>query len=42
LGSQYEVAFQANTGDPWTIGSDNHDAWHPGMAAGTSPSLIAD
>ena len=35
----YEVAFQANTSDLWTVGSDNHDSWGLGMMAGTSPAI---
>ena len=36
-GSQYEVAFQANTGILWTVGADNHDSWNVAIAAATSP-----
>ena len=36
----YQMAFQANTGDLWTAGADNHGAWDIGIAAGTSPSII--
>jgi hypothetical protein len=35
----YEVAFQANTGHLWTVGSDPHGDWGLGMMPGTSPSL---
>ncbi|HXW45694.1 MAG TPA: CHAP domain-containing protein [Streptosporangiaceae bacterium] len=34
-----EVAFQANTGDLWTVGSVNHGSWGIAMMAGTSPSI---
>jgi len=37
----YEVAFQANTGNLWTVGSDNHGDTKLGMMAGTSPSIAA-
>ena len=32
----YEVAFQANTGYLYTIGSDMHGSWGLGMMPGTS------
>ena len=35
----YEVAFQANTSNLWTVGRDPHGDWLLGMAAGTSPSI---
>jgi hypothetical protein len=35
----YEVAFQANTSNLWTVGRDTHGDWLLGMAAGTSPSI---
>jgi hypothetical protein len=38
-GSQYEVAFQANTGILWTVGADNHDSWNVAIAAATSPGI---
>jgi hypothetical protein len=40
-GSQYEVAFQANTGQVRTVGADDHNAWNSdnGTAPGTSPSI---
>jgi hypothetical protein len=39
LGGSYEVAFQANTGHLWTVGSDNHGDWGSVMSAGTSPTI---
>ena len=36
-----EVAFQANSGQLWTVGSDNHGSWGLGMKVGTSPSIAA-
>lgn len=39
LGGGYEVAFQANTGSLWTVGTDSHGAWNLGMMAGTSPAI---
>ncbi len=36
-----ETAFQANTGDLWTVGSAGNTDWHLGMKAGTSPSLAS-
>jgi hypothetical protein len=35
----FEVAFQANTGHLWTVGSDYHGDWDRGMASATSPSV---
>jgi hypothetical protein len=35
----YEAAFQANTGELWTVGSDMHASWGYGMASGTSPGI---
>jgi hypothetical protein len=35
----YVVAFQANTGNLWTVGADNRGDWGLGMMAGTSPSI---
>jgi hypothetical protein len=40
LGTPYEVAFQANTTDLWTVG-DGHGSWKIAMMAGTSPSITA-
>jgi hypothetical protein len=40
-GSRYEVAFQANTGSLWSVGTDNHGNWSQGMMAGTSPAITA-
>jgi precorrin-6B methylase 2 len=40
----YEVAFQANNGVLWTVGSgpgSNNEDWNLGMAGGTSPSITA-
>jgi hypothetical protein len=37
----YEVAFQANTTDLWTVGEDPHGDWRLGMMPGTSPSIAA-
>ena len=37
----YEMAFQANTGSLWSVGSDQHGSWGYGMMAGTSPSIAA-
>ena len=34
-----EVAFQANTGDLWTVGAVGNTDWHLGMMAGTGPSI---
>src|SRR5436309_9477363 len=36
-----EVAFQANTGNLWTVVADNHGDWGLGMMAGTSPTIVA-
>ncbi len=38
---RYEAAFQANTGNLWSVGADNHDDWQLGMMVGTSPSIAA-
>jgi Peptidase family M23 len=38
--SAYETAFQANTSDLWTVGSDSHGAWNLGLMKGTSPSIV--
>src|SRR5204863_59012 len=35
----YEVAFEANTNNLWTVGADNHGDWRLGMMAGTTPSI---
>ncbi|MDX6245108.1 MAG: hypothetical protein QOE76_2831 [Frankiales bacterium] len=35
----YEAAFQANTGNLWTVGSADNGDHHLGMMAGTSPSI---
>ncbi len=35
----FEVAFEANTNNLWTVGSDDHGDWQLGMMAGTSPSI---
>jgi cell wall-associated NlpC family hydrolase len=35
----YEVAFQANTGNLWTVGTDQHGDWGLGMMPGTSPAI---
>ena len=35
------VAFQANTGNLWTVGVDNRGDWELGMKADTSPSITA-
>jgi CHAP domain len=40
-GGAYEMAFQANTGNLFSIGSDRHGDWQQGMMAGTSPSITA-
>jgi len=40
-GIGYEVAFQANTGSLWSVGSDTHGDWQQGMMPGTSPSITA-
>jgi hypothetical protein len=37
--SNYEVAFQANTGSLWTVGSDNHGSWNLPIYPGSSPSI---
>jgi hypothetical protein len=37
----YEVAFQANTGNLWTVGADNVGDRRLGMMPGTSPSIAA-
>ena len=37
----YEVAFRANTGSLWTVGSSNHGAWNLGMMKGTSPGVTS-
>jgi GH25 family lysozyme M1 (1,4-beta-N-acetylmuramidase) len=39
VSSVNEVAFQANTGDLWTVGSAGNTDWHLGMFPGTSPSI---
>ncbi|MDB4941676.1 MAG: hypothetical protein JWP97_1210 [Labilithrix sp.] len=36
-----ETAFQANTGDLWTVGTGGNRDWKLGMMAGTSPSITA-
>ena len=36
-----EVAFQANTGSLWTVGSAGERNWNLGMMAGTDPSIAA-
>jgi hypothetical protein len=36
----YEVAFQANTGNLWTVGSADNGDHKLGMLAGTSPSIV--
>jgi hypothetical protein len=38
---QREVAFQANTGSLWTVGTASNANWYLGMAPGTSPSITA-
>jgi hypothetical protein len=35
----FEVAFQANTGSLWSMGSDVHGDWRLGMMGKTSPSI---
>jgi hypothetical protein len=35
----FEVAFQANTGNLWTVGGDPHGDWGLGMMVGTSPGV---
>jgi hypothetical protein len=35
----FEVAFQANTGSLWTVGSAGNHAWALGMRPGTSPAI---
>jgi N-acetylmuramoyl-L-alanine amidase len=37
----FEVAFEANTGALWTVGSALNENWALGMKAGTSPSIAA-
>ena len=37
--SGFAVAFQANTGDLWTVGSPGNVSWQLGMMPGTSPAL---
>jgi hypothetical protein len=37
----FEVAFQANTGDLWIVGGDDRGDMKLGMMAGTSPSIMA-
>ena len=37
----YEMAFEANTGNLWSVGSDNHGDWQQGMMPGTNPSITA-
>jgi hypothetical protein len=39
--SKNEVAFQANTGSLWSMGSDLHGDWGQKMMAGTNPSITA-
>jgi hypothetical protein len=36
-----EAAFQANTGDLWTVGNAGERDWKLGMMEGTSPSIAA-
>src|SRR5207302_873953 len=40
-GGGYEMAFQANTGSLWSVGTDPHGDWGLGMKDGTSPSIAA-
>ncbi len=35
----FEVAFQTNTHDLWTLGTDGYNDWNLGMAPGTSPAI---
>ena len=35
------MAFQANTGNLWTVGGDNHGDWGLGMMKRTNPSIAA-
>ena len=35
----YEAAFQANTGNLWTVGAAGTVGWNVGMMQGTSPSI---
>jgi hypothetical protein len=35
----YEVAFQTNTHDLWTLGTDGYNDWDLGMMPGTSPAI---
>jgi N-acetylmuramoyl-L-alanine amidase len=37
----FEVAFQANTGALWTVGSALNQNWSLGMMPGTSPTIAA-
>ena len=37
----YEVAFQARSGDLWSVGYDQHKAWPYRLMASTSPSVAA-
>ncbi len=37
----FEVAFQANTTNLWTVGGGGNTDWKLGMMAGTSPSITA-
>ncbi len=40
-GGGHEMAFQANTGALWTVGTAGTRNWGLGMKAGTSPSITA-
>ena len=37
----YAVAFQANTGNLWTVGAENRGDWKLGMQRATRPSIVA-
>jgi hypothetical protein len=38
-GGGYEIAFHANTGSLWSVGTDNKGAWNLGMNGATSPAI---
>jgi N-acetylmuramoyl-L-alanine amidase len=40
-GGGFEMAFQANTGELWTVGSAGNRNWGLGMRAQTSPTITA-
>jgi len=37
--TDFEAAFQTNTGEPWTVGSAGDSSFRLGMASGTNPAI---